>query len=54
MSVIFNENKEIFDYYNPKGTPSYIFEGTLEEYKRLKEEKKLFLNKNVFKINCTK
>lgn len=29
----------------------YIFEGTYEEYLELKKQEKIFLNKNVFRID---
>lgn len=41
MSVIIDEKKNIF---RPGyGTPTYVFLGTLQEYEKAKQEKKLFL-----------
>jgi len=57
MSVILDENKEVFNKENPK-TPKYVFLGTLEEYYKLKKEGKLRLtikkeskDGNIFEID---
>lgn len=47
--IILNKDKKLF---NPNyDIPMYIFDGTYEEYLELKEQKKLFLSKNVFLID---
>jgi hypothetical protein len=37
--MLFNQNKKLFNPNSPTDTPTYIFEGTKEELRRLKEEK---------------
>ena len=49
--MIFNQFKTQFNLNNPNEIPTYIFEGSSEEYNQLKKEGKLFINKNVFKID---
>ena len=49
--VIFDENKNPINPADPKGRPTYIFEGTFEEYREMKKQGKLIINKNVFKID---
>jgi len=52
--VIFDENKNPINPADPKGKPTYIFEGTIEEYRELKKQGKLILagkNPNIFKID---
>jgi hypothetical protein len=49
--TILNEYKEVFNECDPKGVPTYVYDGSIEEYKRLRAEGKLFLNQNVFMID---
>jgi len=43
MSVIFNQNKQEFNPDNKWEVPTYIFEGTREQYEQEKKNKKLKL-----------
>ena len=49
--IVFDENKNPINPADPKGKPTYIFEGTIEDYRDLKKQGKLIINKNVFKID---
>lgn len=47
--TILNKDKKIF---NPNyDTPTYVFDGTYEEYLELRAKQKVFLSVNVFLID---
>ena len=48
--TILNQFKAKFRQENRDDIPTYVFEGTYEEYLKLKAAGKVFLNKNVFLI----
>ena len=48
METILNSKKQLF---NPDyDLPVYVFDGTYEEYLKLRKESKVFINVNVFLI----
>ena len=49
--MIFNQFRKLFNPNSPTDIPTYIFEGTKEELRRLKEEKKLAFGVNIFIID---
>ena len=51
MNLIFNQSKHPFNPNSPTDIPTYIFEGTKEELKLLKERKELAFGKNIFVID---
>jgi len=49
--MLFNQHKKPFNLNSPTDTPTYIFEGTKEELRRLKAEGKLKFGENIFIID---
>jgi hypothetical protein len=49
--TVLNQFKNRFRSENSGDVPTYVFDGTYEEYLKLKSLGKVFLNKNVFLID---
>ena len=54
MATILNQNKEKFNQENPADIPTYVFDGSYDEYIKQRKDKKVFLGVNVFFINGSK
>jgi hypothetical protein len=51
MAVIFNQKKQKFNPANGDDKPTYVFDGTWEEFEKLKRNGLAILGKNVFLID---